>query len=68
MDSSLPGSSVLGTLQARILEWVACPPPGDLLDPGIQPMSPVSSALARFFTTESPGKPKQFLSKAYEVL
>ena len=23
MDSSLPGSSVLGILQARILEWVA---------------------------------------------
>ena len=27
--------------------------PGDLLDPGIEPASPVSSALAgRFFTTE----------------
>ena len=64
MDSSLPGSSVLGTLQARILEWVACPPPGDRLNPGIQPMSPVSSA----FTTESRGKPRQFFSKAYEVL
>ena len=25
MDSSLPGSSVHGTLQARILEWVAVP-------------------------------------------
>ena len=25
MDSSLPGSSVCGTLQARILEWVAIP-------------------------------------------
>ena len=25
MDSSLPGSSVLGILQARILEWVAIP-------------------------------------------
>ena len=25
MDSSLPGSSVHGTLQARMLEWVAMP-------------------------------------------
>ena len=25
MDCSLPGSSVLGLLQARILEWVAMP-------------------------------------------
>ena len=33
------------------------PSPGDLPDPGIQPESPVSPALAgEFFTTESPGK------------
>ena len=34
MDCSPPGSSVHGILQARILKWVACPPPGDLPDPG----------------------------------
>ena len=28
MDCSLPGSSVRGILQARILEWVAMPSPG----------------------------------------
>ena len=28
-DCSPPGSSVHGILQARILEWVPCPPPGD---------------------------------------
>ena len=33
-----------------------CPPPGDLPDPGIEPMSPVLPV--RFFTTEPPGKPK----------
>ena len=34
------------------------PPPGDLLDPGIKPMSP---ALAGgFFTAEPPGKPHYF--------
>ena len=33
------------------------PPLGDLPDPGIEPISPVSPALAgRFFTTEPPGK------------
>ena len=34
------------------------PTPGDLPDPGIEPTSPVSSALAGgFFTTVPPGKP-----------
>ena len=37
MDCSPPGSSVHGILQARILEWVACPPPRDLSNPGIEP-------------------------------
>ena len=41
-------------MQTRILEWLPCPPPGDLPDPGIEP---TSLALAgRFFTTASPGK------------
>ena len=31
------------------------PPPGDLPDPGIKPMSPALAG--RFFTTEPPGKP-----------
>ena len=31
MNCSLPGSSVHGVFQERILEWVACSPPGDLL-------------------------------------
>ena len=34
------------------------PPPGDLPDPGIEPASPVSLALAAgFLITEPPGKP-----------
>ena len=40
MDSSLPGSSVHGILQARILEWGAISSPGDLPDPGVEPGSP----------------------------
>ena len=42
VDCSLPGSSVHGILQARILEWV--PSPGDLPDPGIKPRSPALQA------------------------
>ena len=44
IDCSAPGSSVHGTLQARILERVAIPPPGDLSNPGIEPMSPALQA------------------------
>ena len=53
---SPPGSSVYGILQAGILEGVPFPTPGDLPDPGIEPMSLVSLALSlagRFFTTSA---------------
>ena len=40
VDCSPPGSSVHGLFQARLLEWIAFPFPGDLLDPGIKPGSP----------------------------
>ena len=35
VDYNLPGSSVHRIFQARILEQVAMPPPGDLPHPGI---------------------------------
>ena len=44
MDCNPPDSSVHGILQARILEWVACPPPGDLPDLGIESRSPALQA------------------------
>ena len=57
MDCSLSGSSVLGILQTRILEWVAMPSSrGSNPNPGIKPMSPalqVDSLLS-----EPPEKPK----------
>ena len=40
MDCSPPVSSLHGILQARILDGLPCPPPGDLPDPGIEPKSP----------------------------
>ena len=37
---------------------LAFPPPGELRDPGIEPVSPASPAVAgRFFITDSPGTP-----------
>ena len=52
MDCSLPGSSVHGIFQVRILDGLPCPPPGDFPNPGIEPMSLASPALAgRFLTT-----------------
>ena len=42
MDCSLPGSSVHGVFQARILECVAISTPGNLPGPRIKPASPAS--------------------------
>ena len=54
MDCSLPGSSVHGIFQARILEEVAISSPGDRPNPGVKPVSPASPALAGgFFTTSA---------------
>ena len=35
------------------------PTPGDCPNPGIKPTSLASALASRFFTTESPGKPKE---------
>ena len=53
---SPPGSSAHVVLQGRILDGLPFPPPQDLPDPGIKPVSLLSPALAgRFFSTVSPG-------------
>ena len=58
MDWSAPGSPVHRISQARIPEWGVISYSGNLPDPGIEPASPASSALAGgFFTTAPPGKP-----------
>ena len=60
MDCRLPGSSVHGILQARILEGLPFPPPGDILDPGIETVSAVYPALQTdSLCTEPSGKPLQ---------
>ena len=53
MDCNLPGSSVHGILQARILSGLPCPSPGDLPDLGMEPLSLMSPELAGLFFTTS---------------
>ena len=44
----------MGFSRQECWSGLPCPPPGDLLDPGIEPRSFMSSALAgRFFTTSA---------------
>ena len=58
MDRGRPGPSVYGILQAKILEWVATPSPGDLPDPETEPASLSSPALAGgFLPLVPPRKP-----------
>ena len=45
MDYKLPGSSVHGIFQARILEWVVISYSRDLPNQGIEPASPASPVL-----------------------
>ena len=61
-DCSLPGSSIHGIFQARVLEWLPFPSPGDLPDPRIEPRSPALQADS--LLTELPGKPKYYLCYA----
>ena len=45
----------MGIIQARILDWMPCPPPGDLPNPGIKPMSPAMQEDS--LPSEPSGKP-----------
>ena len=50
----------MGFFRQEYLSGLSVPPPGGLADPGIEPTSPASPALAgRFFTTELPGKARE---------
>ena len=59
IDCSLPGSSVHGILQARILKLIAISFSGDFPDLGTEPVSPALSC--GFFTSESPRKPVAYM-------
>ena len=53
----IPQISILGILQARILEWVAISFSRDLPDPGIDPLSPALQADS--LLSEPSRKPKE---------
>ena len=55
VDCSPPSSSVLGILQARILEWAAMP--SSKGSSGSRDQTCISCIAGRVLTTESPGKP-----------
>ena len=55
-DRSLSDDCVHGIFQARTLEWVAIPTPGDLPEPRVEPTSPTLAG--RFFATVPLGKPR----------
>ena len=60
MDHSLPGFSVHGIFQARVLEWVAIYSPGDLPNPRIKNGSPT------LLTDALPSEPGvKFCQKAF---
>ena len=61
LDWSLLGSSVYGTLQAKILEWVAMPFSRGSSRPGVQTCG--SCIGGRFFTTKPPWKPSLTLNQ-----
>ena len=54
MDYSLPGSSIHGIFQARMLEWVAMPSSRGTSQPRDQ--THISCIAGRFLTTEPPGQ------------
>ena len=66
VDCSLPGSSVHGILQAKILEWVAIPFSRGPSWP--RNWTWVSCIAGRFFIPESPEKPKEMLALGYLIL
>ena len=58
----------MGLSQQEFWSGLPCFSPGDLPNPGVEPMSLASPALAGgFFTTEPPGNPKQHLQKSVKT-
>ena len=52
----------MGFSRQECWSWLPCPPPGDLPNPGIKPMSLISPALAGgFFINSTTGKPSMLV-------
>ena len=63
VDFRLQGSSVHGTSQASILEWVAISYSRDIPELGIEPTYPTLAG--GFFTIEPAGKPNRWTPTGY---
>ena len=70
MNCSPPSSTVHEDSQQEYWSGLPCPPPGDLPDPGIEPASLMSPALAGSLSVAPPGKPLRCLlwSKWWQVI
>ena len=55
VDCGPPGSFVHGILKAGVLKQLSFPPPGDLPNPGIKPVSLTPPALATSLPLAPPG-------------
>ena len=66
MGCSPPGSSVHGIPQQEYWRGLPFPPPGDLLNPGIELVLP--ALVGGFFTTEPPGKPFLFIYSTTKIV
>ena len=61
MECALQAPPSMGFSRQEHWSGLPFPFPENLLDPGIEPMSPVSPPLkGKFFTTEPPGKPRKY--------
>ena len=65
MNCSLPGSSVHGIPQTRILEWAAIPFSRGSSQPRIEPRSPILQAVS--LPSEPPGKPVTPLRPIFNI-
>ena len=63
-DSAIPWTVThqdplsMGFFRQEYWSGLPFPPPGDLPDPGIEPTSASPALIGRFFTTDSPEKPR----------
>ena len=62
-DCIPPGSSVHEIFQARILDGLPFPSPGDLPDPGIEPVCPVSLVLQADSLPVEPSRKPLFIPR-----
>ena len=58
----------MGILQARILEWLAMPPPGGLPNPGIEPSSPALQADSLLTEQQGSPYPQHAVSESLNVV